>query len=92
LIRFTPQAGRSSAKRESCDPLVVSVCSSSAPLARWRESDRMSIIASRRISGSPPVSRILRAPSLTQAEHSRSSSSNDSTSRFGRKLMCSGMQ
>ena len=46
----------------------------------------------RRTSGSPPVSRSLRTPLATKAEHSRSSSSSDSRSAFGRNDMFSDMQ
>ena len=46
----------------------------------------------RRTSGSPPVSRSLRTPLAMKAEHSRSSSSSESTSAFGRNVMFSDMQ
>ena len=46
----------------------------------------------RRTSGSPPVSRSLRTPRATKAEHSRSSSSSVSTSAFGKNDMFSAMQ
>ena len=45
-----------------------------------------------RTSGSPPVMRSLRTPLATNAEQTRSSSSSDSRSFFGRKVMCSDMQ
>ena len=45
-----------------------------------------------RTSGSPPVMRSLRTPRLTKAVQMRSSSSSVSSSRRGRKLMCSDMQ
>ena len=45
-----------------------------------------------RTSGSPPVILSLRTPLATNAEHTRSSSSSDSRSFFGRKVMCSDMQ
>ena len=46
----------------------------------------------RRTKGSPPVSRNLRTPLATNAEHSRSSSSSDSRSALGRNAMFSDMQ
>ena len=46
----------------------------------------------RRTSGSPPVSRSLRTPRATNAEHSRSSSSRLRTSALGRNVMFSDMQ
>ena len=76
----------------SCEPLVVSVSSSSAPVARWRESEANSVMMPRRTSGSPPVSRSLRTPRSMKALHSRSSSSSVSRSAFGRNAMFSDMQ
>ncbi len=45
-----------------------------------------------RTSGSPPVSLSFRTPSRTKALHTRSSSSSESSSAFGRKVMFSVMQ
>ena len=92
LMRLTPQSASSSAKRASCDPLVVRVSSSSAPLSRWRESWRTRCMMFLRTSGSPPVSLSLRTPFSTKTVHSRSSSSRLSRSRFGRNVMSSAMQ
>src|SRR5450756_1379192 len=92
LMRRTPQSASSPAKRASCEPLVVSVSSLSAPVSRWRESERTSDITLRRTSGSPPVSRSLRTPLAMKAEHSRSSSSSVRRSALGRNVMSSDMQ
>ncbi len=92
LIRLTPKRARSAANASSCVPLVVSVSSSSAPLARCRESRSTSVSTPLRTSGSPPVSLSLRVPVATNAEAMRSISSSVSTSAFGRKVMCSAMQ
>jgi hypothetical protein len=45
-----------------------------------------------RTSGSPPVSLSLRTPRSTKAEAIWSSSSRDSTSALGRKVIFSAMQ
>ena len=92
LRRFTPTAASSLAYLASWLPLVVSVSSSSAPLSRWRPRPLISDITFLRTSGSPPVSRSFLTPRRTKAEHSRSSSSSDSTSALGRKVMSSAMQ
>ena len=62
LMRRTPWPASSAAYFGSCEPLVVSVSSSSAPVARWRDSEANSVMMPRRTSGSPPVSRSLRTP------------------------------
>ena len=92
FTRRTPAANRSSAKRSSWLPLVVSVSSFSAPLSRCRDMASKKVMMPRRTSGSPPVIRSFSTPSRTKAEHSRSSSSSVSSSRFGRKVMFSDMQ
>ena len=92
LMRRTPQSRNSPAKRASCEPLVVSVSSLSAPVSRWRDSERTSDITLRRTSGSPPVKRSFRTPLAMNAEQSRSSSSSVSKSALGRKVMSSDMQ
>jgi hypothetical protein len=71
---------------------VVTVNSSSAPLSRWRDSERNSVKMSLRTSGSPPVMRSFRVPRRTKAEQTRSSSSSVRRSRFGRNAMFSDMQ
>ena len=91
-MRLTPWAASSAAYFLSWEPLVVSVSSSSAPAARWRDSEATSVMMPRRTSGSPPVRRSLRTPLAMKAEHRRSSSSSDSTSALGRKVMFSDMQ
>ena len=92
LTRRTPAAASSAAKRASCDPFVVSVSSCSAPLSRWRDRLPIKRIRSRRTSGSPPVSLILRVPRAMKTLQSRSSSSSESRSRRGRNSMSSAMQ
>ncbi len=62
LIRLTPFAFSSAAYFCSCEPLVVSVNSLSAPLARWREREETKVMMPRRTSGSPPVKRNLLTP------------------------------
>jgi hypothetical protein len=90
-MRFTPQSASSAAYFGSCEPLVVRV-SSSSPSPMWRESERTRVMMPRRTSGSPPVSRSLRTPRVMNALHSRSSSSSESRSCFGRNDMFSDMQ
>ena len=91
LIRRTPIAESSPAYFDSSVPLVVSV-SSFSPLPRCRENRAISSITSFRTSGSPPVIRSLSTPNEANAVTSSSSSSNDSTSLRGRKVIRSGMQ
>jgi hypothetical protein len=92
LIRLTPQSASAWAYFGSWLPLVVSVSSSSAPVARWRDKASNSHMMFFRTSGSPPVIRSLRTPRSTNAEHSRSNSSSVSRSFLGRNVMCSDMQ
>ena len=74
------------------EPLVVSVSSSRSPEERWRDNEATRVMMPRRTSGSPPVRRSLRTPRAMKAEHSRSSSSRESRSAFGKKVMFSAMQ
>ncbi len=92
FTRRTPISASSWAYLASWLPLVVSVSSSSAPLSRCRPRPRNSDITFLRTSGSPPVMRSFLTPRRTKAVHSRSSSSSDSTSALGRKVMSSAMQ
>ncbi len=92
LTRRTPASASSTANRASCEPLVVSVSSFSAPDRRCRDRARKSVMMFRRTSGSPPVMRSFSTPSRTKAEQSRSSSSSVSSSRLGRNSIDSAMQ
>ena len=92
LMRRTPWPASSPAYFGSCEPLVVSVSSSSAPVERWRASEATSVMIPRRTSGSPPVSLSFLTPRAMKALHSRSSSSSERRSAFGRNVMFSDMQ
>ena len=92
LTRLTPQSASSAAKRRSWLPLVVSVSSLSAPVARWRDMARKKVMIPLRTRGSPPVIRSFSTPRPTKAEQRRSSSSSVRSSALGRNSMCSDMQ
>ena len=89
FMRLTPASTSGRARRPSCEPLLV-MTSSRKPgnAAMWRHSSTMP----GRISGSPPVRRILRTPWLTNTVASRCSSSRVNTCWRGRKVMFFAMQ
>jgi len=53
---------------------------------------RRAFMIPRRTNGSPPVSRSFRTPRAMKAPHSRSSSSSERRSAFGRNVIFSDMQ